>query len=1072
MDGLVQTKNLSTFVVHEALAREDIDQSGDFGEDVVVVQDRESGQKLPLAADTHEGRGSVPGRPVARVRESPFSFYAVAAQDPADGSDGDVLAFLEPEGPHDINGDGDTIDTILRTFVRRGRDGGLESRTPIIAADAAPVVNGRSFALSKGMIFARISEAAGAPHRTTRISVSHSGGDADAASLHGVVAGNGRFVAFASDATNLTIDPDVPGTRDVFVRDLCVSDGQQVPDCEPRTERVSGEQGGDWPSISRDGRFIAYVVAQAGQPSSAVVAVHDRRTATTTIVGASTVAAPVVWSEDDEFAVVFAGMAPRHELYLYDAGRVSPISEPGFAASTPAFSGDGNFVAYVGYGLNGAPLCGTFAGHHYCFPQILVFDRRCVGPLSSCTELVSATAAGTPSVGSATLFDAPAISGDGRFVTFTSSAVDLPSFASSPWPRIWLRDRRAALHPKTTVVQGNGGVSASALSEDGRFIAVDGAALTDRLTGLVTTLGNGSPRPSLSGDGRLTAFETTRPASTLTDVFVTDVGGPHTVPRGDITDLSENGVVGETVLAVIDPASGKVEITCPATTVAVADGRAAFLRPESAGGGPNCPGSGDLNGDGDDRDEVVHLLENRDGSWQVTNLKRAATALAFSGNYVGALISEHDQAGVPGANPDLNDDGDESDAVVQVYALPTGRWDNVGEAASRIDASGDVVAYLATNPLGDGVLRIYHAPQSLLHGYDSAVDFVLAPGTNVDGTPNRTPLVAYRTREAAVCEEGGSQRLCAPAPPPTCADTTALCDLNRDGDCCDTILRAFAPPYDKVAKNSVSSAIACPFETCDPRVPYRVGKNTVTFLSLTAQNERIDMPAGANDIVVQTMDMRPFQPTIRVLGTVHAGTCSTDARACASDADCPNAGSCRMTDGCVLVGDSCDSVADCGALDPRAECRLSPITPGDQEKRCVVMGHGCRKDADCAHLTTGTPGVTATCGNGPESVRRLASLFTAPLGGAQFFTSVGHCDDDPGAACATDSDCGNTASSVCVLEPTVTTVSDFDGDEIPDVFDTCPHDPANVAGPRVYRRPRLRRRRGDAAIRDLRPRRG
>ena len=216
LDGLVQTKNLSTFVVHEALAREDIDQSGDFGEDVVVVQDRESGQKLPLAADTHEGRGSVPGRPVARVRESPFSFYAVAAQDPADGSDGDVLAFLEPEGPHDINGDGDTIDTILRTFVRRGRDGGLESRTPIIAADAAPVVNGRSFALSKGMIFARISEAAGAPHRTTRISVSHSGGDADAASLHGVVAGNGRFVAFASDATNLTIDPEVPGTRDVF----------------------------------------------------------------------------------------------------------------------------------------------------------------------------------------------------------------------------------------------------------------------------------------------------------------------------------------------------------------------------------------------------------------------------------------------------------------------------------------------------------------------------------------------------------------------------------------------------------------------------------------------------------------------------------------------------------------------------------------------------------------------------------------------------------------------------------------------------------------------------------------
>jgi hypothetical protein len=194
--------------------------------------------------------------------------------------------------------------------------------------------------------------------------------------------------------------------------------------------------------------------------------------------------------------------------------------------------------------------------------------------------------------------------------------------------------------------------------------------------------------------------------------------------------------------------------------------------------------------------------------------------------------------------------------------------------ASRIDASSDVVAYLATNPLGDGILRIYHAPQSLLYGYDSAVDFVLAPGTNVDGTSNRTPLVAYRTREAAVCEEGGSQRLCAPAPPPTCADTTALCDLNRDGDCCDTILRAFAPPYDKVAKNSVRPP-SCPFETRGSSSAVS-GRQTPSRFS-SHGSERTHRHAGRCQRHLVTMDMRPFRPTIRVLGTVRAGTCSTDA---------------------------------------------------------------------------------------------------------------------------------------------------------------------------------------------------
>jgi Tol biopolymer transport system component len=89
---------------------------------------------------------------------------------------------------------------------------------------------------------------------TIRASVTSGGGDPDSGSWHPVISANGRYVAFHSTATNLVIG-DGNGMMDIFVRDLVAA----------TTIRASVDTFGNdpngrsyYPSISRDGRFVAF----------------------------------------------------------------------------------------------------------------------------------------------------------------------------------------------------------------------------------------------------------------------------------------------------------------------------------------------------------------------------------------------------------------------------------------------------------------------------------------------------------------------------------------------------------------------------------------------------------------------------------------------------------------------------------------------------------------------------------------------------------------------------------------------------------------------------------------------
>ena len=91
-------------------------------------------------------------------------------------------------------------------------------------------------------------------HETTRVSVSSAGAEGNYDSMQAAISANGRYVAFASSATNL-VSGDTNGKIDVFVHDIV----------NHTTRLVSGNflglaSNGDSlnPSISDDGRFIAF----------------------------------------------------------------------------------------------------------------------------------------------------------------------------------------------------------------------------------------------------------------------------------------------------------------------------------------------------------------------------------------------------------------------------------------------------------------------------------------------------------------------------------------------------------------------------------------------------------------------------------------------------------------------------------------------------------------------------------------------------------------------------------------------------------------------------------------------
>ncbi|MGH7786007.1 MAG: TolB family protein, partial [Candidatus Binatia bacterium] len=248
LDGLNQSAALNAFVLEEAIAEPEVDLNGDGDktDPVIKLADRSTGNIETI------GEGGSQARAIARVRQPPFSFPAVALDD-------DLVAFLEPEplqGAVDRNANGRIFETLLRVY--RLGDGEITDALAPLSADAAPLINDRSLVVSNNRVFFRSVEAAGAVQQTSRVNLDSAGQQATGGTQDSIMpslSSDGRYVAFASHATNL-VPGDTNNVFDIFVHDRVGGSTTRVS-----VNGAGAESTGPSffsPFISGSGRYVAF----------------------------------------------------------------------------------------------------------------------------------------------------------------------------------------------------------------------------------------------------------------------------------------------------------------------------------------------------------------------------------------------------------------------------------------------------------------------------------------------------------------------------------------------------------------------------------------------------------------------------------------------------------------------------------------------------------------------------------------------------------------------------------------------------------------------------------------------
>jgi Tol biopolymer transport system component len=364
---------------------------------------------------------------------------------PSISADGRFVAFQSAasnlvEG--DTNGYVDVFVRDRKTHTTRrvsvssaGIEGNADSASPSISADGRFVVF-ESYASNligtdtngHGDVFVRDRRTG----TTRRVSVSSAGNEGNANSYASSISADGRFVAFDSEASNL-VGGDLNAATDVFVRDRETSKTKRVSVSSVGTE---GNDGSDHPSISADGRLVAFESGASnlvGGDLNAVydVFVHDRATGKTKRVSVST------------------------EGTEGDAG-----------SYWPAISAGGRFVTFYADASN---LVGDDTNG---YPDVFVRNRD-----NDRTSRVSVSAAGTE--GNEGSYD-PAISGDGRFVGFSSDASNMVGGDTNGVSDVFVLDRETGKMRRVSVdsagTEGNGNSYTPKISTDGRFVAFESSA--------------------------------------------------------------------------------------------------------------------------------------------------------------------------------------------------------------------------------------------------------------------------------------------------------------------------------------------------------------------------------------------------------------------------------------------------------------------------------------------------------------------------------------------------------------------------------------------------------------------
>ncbi|MGE3425117.1 MAG: hypothetical protein AB7N24_23960, partial [Dehalococcoidia bacterium] len=381
-----------------------------------------------------------------------------------------------------------------------------------------------AFTYGRGIFLAQATPPVDPHSQYSRVNLGTFGAEGNALSRHASMSDDGRLVAFASVATNLT-PADTNGTEDVFLRDRNAGSTTRISvGAASGTGFIQGNGASRQPAVARSGRFVAF------------------QSLASNFVTGDTNGAQDIFVRDLQGQVTELVSKWGADSYL-----------PGLSngpSDTPSISADGRFVVFSSNATN---LVNGIGGDTNLVNDVFVRDR-----LRETLSRISVSDTGVQA-NRASRVSPRAISDDGRYVVFTSDATNLVAGDTNGVADIFVRDRvsnrTTRVSVSSTGQEADTGSSTASISGDGRYVTFSSLAsnlvagdlngqtdvfLHDRQTRQTRRLSvtpanasaNGSSLfPIISATGNAVVFESGAtnlvPGDTngRTDLFLYDIAG-------------------------------------------------------------------------------------------------------------------------------------------------------------------------------------------------------------------------------------------------------------------------------------------------------------------------------------------------------------------------------------------------------------------------------------------------------------------------------------------------------------------------------------------------------------------
>ncbi len=333
---------------------------------------------------------------------------------------------------------------------------------------------------------------------TLRVSVANDGSQANGRSKQPSISADGRFVAFASDASNLVPD-DKNGSTDVFVRDLLKGTTTLV---SVSSKGAEGNRPSYWPFISADGRYVTFTseadnLVDNDTNTYGDVFLHDIKTGTTELISVATDGKSgddlSFWSSVSSDGRYVAFMSNANNLVASDTNYSADIflrdrekgtttlvslaydgAQANSQSEYPVISADGRYIAFASDATN------IVSDDTNGYRDVFEYDRQ-----TGKTIRVSLSTNGAQADNGTQVF-VMSISSDGRYVAFGSLATTLLADDTNGVWDIFVHDRDKGETTRVSLAsdgtQANQGSYGDSISPDGRYVTF-GSNATNLVTG-------------------------------------------------------------------------------------------------------------------------------------------------------------------------------------------------------------------------------------------------------------------------------------------------------------------------------------------------------------------------------------------------------------------------------------------------------------------------------------------------------------------------------------------------------------------------------------------------------------